>query len=340
MTVKSKIPDLEERFLEPPGWRWHSFKYTEKNGQERKIRFGTVSPQNTIPDAVVVCLPGLSEYSEKYFEVARTLLNKNMSFWILDWVGQGKSTRYLKNPHKRHSHGFEQDVKDIHRFILDYIKHSSVHPDKGRIPLAMLAHSMGANIGLRYLEQYPETFECAALSAPMIGFKDLSHIPKPLGLLLTGTLSLLMGSSYLYGGGNWHNEQRPCPGHDAFSSDSIRGAIHDAWCLSNPDLQVGRITYGWLHEANKSCALLQKKKFLQNIQTHCLLAIAGHEDFVDNKALKKASSLIPNAKLLEFPNSFHEILMEKDDIRNAFFEAFHKLVKENIINRPETLKPF
>ena len=36
----------------------------------------------------------------------------------------------------------------------------------------------------------------------------------------------------------------------------------------------------------------------------------------------------------------HEILMEKDAIRNDFIDRFYALIKESIIDRPETLKPF
>ncbi len=37
---------------------------------------------------------------------------------------------------------------------------------------------------------------------------------------------------------------------------------------------------------------------------------------------------------------FVKVLMEKDDIRDEFFTAFHQIVKETIIDCPETLKPF
>ena len=117
MNTIAKHPDLDDRFLEPEGWRWHHF--TREN---RNLRFGSVFPQDSIPDAVVVCLPGLSEFAEKYFEVARTVTRHNMAFWVLDWMGQGKSGRYLKNPHKRHSHGFQKDIDDLHYFICEHIK--------------------------------------------------------------------------------------------------------------------------------------------------------------------------------------------------------------------------
>ena len=149
---KSELPDLEDRFLPPPGWRWHQFK----NAKGRSLRFGSVFPENRVPEAIVIALEGLSEFSEKYFEVAHDLLKMDCAFWVLDWQGQGKSQRHLKNPHKRHSSSFDEDVADLHFFIQEYVKHSAVHPDVGRIPLVMLGHSMGANIGLHYLHRHPD----------------------------------------------------------------------------------------------------------------------------------------------------------------------------------------
>ena len=333
MTNTKTPKDLEERFTQPKGWRSHHF---ESNGM--RIAFGSVFPEDSVPDAVVVCLPGLSEFIEKYYEVARTCLGMNLAFWVLDWPGQGRSDRHLSNPHKRHGQNFDLEVDRLHDFILAYIKHSSVHPDVGRIPMAMLGHSMGANIGLRYLEKYPDTFECAAFSAPMFGIKTLNSIPFS-GFLLS-FLNLIMPKSYVTGGGDWHENMRTNNGFAIFSHDEERNKIHEAWSNADSDLAVGSPTFRWLYHAQKSCKLINKQSFLSSIKTHCLITIAGKETIVDNYNAAHAAGHIENAQLLEFQNSGHEILMETDEIRDKFFTAFHKLIEKTIIERPETLKPF
>ncbi|NCT40908.1 MAG: alpha/beta hydrolase [Alphaproteobacteria bacterium] len=328
------IPNLEERFLQPKGWRAHHF---ESHGM--RITFGSVFPEDSVPDAVVVCLPGLSEFTEKYYEVARTCLDMNLAFWVLDWPGQGRSDRYVKGTQKRHSQNFDIEVERLHDFILSYIKHSSVHPDVGRIPLAMLGHSMGANIGLRYLEKYPDTFECAAFSAPMFGIKRLNGVPFA-GALLS-ILNIIMPKAFIYGGGNWHKRTRE-KSNDAhiFSHDPIRADVHDAWCDADPSLAIGSPTYGWLHHAAKSCRKIKSKQFLSHIKTECLITIAGKESIVDNFDAAHVASHLEHAHMLEFQDAAHEILMEKDDIRNKFFDEFKKLIQKTIIDKPETLKPF
>ncbi len=329
MITKPEAPSIEKRFHQPDGWRWHSFERVKG----RKIRFGSIFPQDSIPDAVVVCLQGLGEFSEKYFELARWCNDNNMAFWVFDWAGQGKSSRYLSNPQKRHSTGFDEDIADLHYIVMEYIKHSSVHPDKGRIPLAMIAHSMGGNLGLRYLQKHPDMFECAAFSAPMTGIKPFQKTPQFIASAATFLLNILAGTSYIPKGGDWKKDAKAYK----LSSDPIRSLLDDQWFEHDPELISGGVTFGWLHAAQKSCMALKKAP---PIKTACLFGIAGYENLVDNKITMKMVSRMENAKIIDYPESFHEILMEKDDIRDDFLSNFYKLVKENIIDRPETLKPF
>lgn len=303
------------------------------------MRFGTVAPKSGIPDAVVIGLQGLGEFTEKYFEVAQTLLGMNLSFWMIDWQGQGKSHRHLKEPQKRHSGGFEEDVADLHYFLMEYVKHSAVHPDVGRIPLVMLGHSMGANIGIRYLIEHPDMFACAAFSAPLLGINAFRHAPQWMSLALTAALQEALDQAWLeFGGKEWHPNMREHKRNDIHSTDPVRKAVHNAWCHHDPGLQVGNITYGWLHAAHSSCVKLQKPDVIESIQTPCLFALAGQETLVDNRLARKMILRMPHATLLELPDAKHEILMEQDAIRDEFFQGFKELLLTN--NIKDKLKPF
>ena len=332
MVKNTQHPDLEERFLEPKGWRWHKFEREEG----RSIRFGCAFPQDSIPDAVVVSLQGVREFSEKHYELAHWCLDNNMALYTMDWAGQGQSSRFLKNRQKRHSTGFDDDVKDLEYFIKEYVKHSCVHPDKGRIPMAMIAHSMGANVGMRYLQENPGAFECAGLTAPMIGLKVFKYIPQHLALGLTALLKTILGSTYVPGGADWGKRKD----HARLTYDHVRKEVQSAWCTSDPELQCGDVTFGWLYEAQKTCLAVQSPSIHGLIATPCLFAIPAHEDLVDNDKSLKVIAGIHGAKVIDYPESAHEILMEQDVVRNDFLGHFYNLVKETIIDRPETLKPF
>jgi len=311
------LSDLETRFREPAGWRWDTFK----NPQGRTLRFGSVMPAH--PDAVIIGLQGLSEFTEKYFEIAHTLSGHNCGFYMLDWQGQGHSDRHLPNPQSRHSNSFDEDIADLHIFIEQHIK-----PKTGNTPLVMLAHSMGGNIGLRYLLQQPDIFSCAALSAPMVRIDAIKNMPSWLSLGLTGALRKLWDRTYVFGGGDWHPEIRGKQGRAKLSSDPARGMIQDAWCLHDPALRVGGVTFGWLHEANISCAELSSDSVIKNIKTPCLFALAGKEHLIDNKAARHLAQKMPQARILELPEARHEIIMERDSMRNAFIDALLTLLRD------------
>src|SRR5690606_1771248 len=149
------------------------------------IHYGSVYPQRAEPpSAVIVCLGGLSEFAEKYYEVAHDMLDRGYAFWFIDWAYQGRSGRLPEFPHRRHSDGFEADVSDLHKLVADDTKPAAVHPDRGRIPMVMLAHSMGCNIGLQFLLKHPAYFDAAALSSPFLGIYNFTWPLRLLAVLI------------------------------------------------------------------------------------------------------------------------------------------------------------
>lgn len=336
MNNPSPPPPLEDRFLEPAGWRWHNLKTKEG----KRLRFGSIYPESRIPSAVVVVLPGRTEFIEKYFEIARDLSRQNLAIWIMDWQGQGLSDRVAGGKDGRHiSPPFARHVDDLHEFILGYVKHACVHPDVGRIPMMMLAQSMGANIGLRYLHKYPGMFAAAALLTPMLGIQAVRKYPAfILGPVLSLVAKIVPGA-YAFGQGPWIAGERQSPALQ-LSHDPVRAAVHDAWFTANPKLRTSGVTYSWLAHALSSCAYLKRGELLKAINVPCLFALAGKETLVDNAAIRKAADAIPVSKVVEFAESGHEILMETDAVRQQFLEIFHLFIKEHIIDRPETLKRF
>lgn len=331
-----QIADLNKRFSEPKNWRWHQYK----NGSGMSVRYGSAFPNGSIPDAVVVILPGLSEFGEKYLELANDLLNTNYGVWVIDWPGQGRSDRYLKNPHKRHVVSFDDEVDTLYRLIKDYTKPSAVHPEVGRIPMIMLGHSAGANIGMRFLHKHPEYFMAAAFSAPMLRPALPTWAPDYLRWILSYLLYPFSQSS-VPGKYDWtSNGERQKFGSSIFSSDKERDQVHYTYMNNDEALRIGSPTIRWYREAIKSCCFLKKKKTLADIKIPCLLATAGKDEIVDNKAIKRAASLLPHAELLELPEACHEIFMEKDEIRNKFLERFNELIQKNVLSKEDRFEKF
>ncbi len=310
---------LPERFQQPEGWLWRHFE----NARGHTVRYGAVIPPN--PVAIVVGLQGLGEFGEKYFETARTLLDRNIGFVMMDWTGQGKSHRYLSDPFKRHATSFNHYVDDIHDLVENHVKPMVKDGNGHDIPLLMIGHSMGGHIGLRVLHDYPGLFAAAAFSAPMVDIKATASIPQRVRQNLTRLLKTLFGQLYV----GFTDATNSIPKNEIHSQDPVRQNIHKYWCEQDESLRIGDVTYGWVHAATDSADTLQRRDYAAAIETPCLLALAGQETLVDNQAARQLAQAMPQATVLELQNARHEILMECDPYRDAFFDAFFQLAADN-----------
>lgn len=296
------LPDLEDRFLPDENWEVGDFI---NPATDHKIHYSQALIK--APKGSIICLPGLSEFSEKYIETSKYFNQNGYNFFVIDWAFQGRSSRFENNPHKRHSHGYDADISDIHYFIKNVLKTNT--------DLYLLGHSMGGHLGLRYLATQPHEFKAASFSTAMLGIKSLRYFPAFLGCL-----SSAFQDKYVPGGQDWFEEARSSDGKDIFSSDLIRGKLHQAWSKHDPELQIGNATFKWLCESLKSISYLKKKSVLEKISIPVLFAYADKETLVDNRAIIKTARVIKHAKILKLKNAKHEILMETDDIRDKFLE--------------------
>lgn len=313
---------LAPQFCEPEGWQWATVTLPGYS-----LRYGYVSPAgDAMPGKVVVALPGLSEFCEKYFELAHDCLAQGYGFLVLDWRGQGKSSRYLDNPNKRHSQGFDKDAQDLKAVLAD----SPFSP--AAQDFYMMAHSMGGNIGLRFLEDVPGVFKGAAFSAPLVGLHAFAHVPDFLASSLAAGLDRLMPRAYAPLGGDWDPFSRDYQNDIFFSSDKQRAKVHNYWMRKDKALQIGHITNQWLYDAHQSCHHIQHDFSVEALNLPCLFFTAGHEKFVDNAKAHALAARAPMARLTDFPDARHEIWMEKDGIRSEFLQPFYSLVNNNALD--------
>lgn len=311
-------------FQSPQNWQWHFFEH-----KKRKLRFGYAIPEN--PEAIVICLPGLGEFCEKYFEIAHNCLDQNLGIFVLDWMGQGGSNRYLKNLHKQHSLGFTDNVDDLKFWIDNFIKDPNFNKYSDT-PLALLSHSMGAHFALRYLSESKEhPIDCAAFSAPFIGIRRISFLPDWLLLCLSRLLSTTMNKNLVKKETVFSEDDVLERSIQVLTSDRHRASIQTYWYKVHPLYYIHGVTFGWVHEALKSCKLL--KKNLKKISTPCVIGMAGHEKIVSNPLIKEAVKIMKASKLITYPEAKHEILMETGNIRNHFLDKFFKLIQTSIIEK-------
>ena len=318
MSVDITIPpDLEERFTPPPEWQSGEFINPETN---HRIHYNYALPADKKPCGIVVILPGLSEYGEKYCELMRECLARGLGIYIIDWAYQGRSCRLPNTPHRRSSDGYETDMSDLHYLISNVIESDA--------PKFMIAHSMGSNKGLRYLIEHPDIFKTAAFSAPMFGIRDLRYTKYILQFI--ARINPWWHRFYVPGGSDWREESRLSDGTDALSHDPKRDALHQAWSRHNPVLQVGNPTVKWVYESLKSCRYIANKERLSQVKIPIIMGLSSKEEIIDNRDIRKISAMLPNASLIEIQDAAHEILMERDAQRDAFLNPVFEMIEENI----------
>ena len=95
-------------------------------------------------------------------------------------------------------------------------------------------------------------------------------------------------------------------------------------------MRLDQPTYGWLDPALALIARIGKPRFLAAIKTPILLGSAGREHVVAPAAHHRAARRLPDCTLVELPESKHEPFMERDTIRDQWFERIDRFLAERL----------
>jgi len=305
---------LETRFLQPEGFQFKQF--VTPDGVMH--RYGFLTREDAKGN--IVLLHGFTEFIEKFFETIRDLHAAGYNVYTFDWRGQGKSKRWFDDNLEQVYHdGFDKDAQNLHYFV-------SVIVPQNDLPTYALAHSMGGHIALKTLKLYPHLFKAAALSAPMVQFR----LPMP-KFLAWGILKIVRALKWQkkgFGGGSWRYKKPPIH-KDPRSRDPVRRAVHYEWCEKDAELRVGDVSFEWIYHALKSIVETEKKGFLESIETPVFIGMAEGDQIVDNRASRRAVMRLPNGVGHEFHDSQHEIMMERDIIRDEFLGKTLEFFEKN-----------
>lgn len=308
-------PALDARFLEPAGFRWGTFI----NGRNRALRWGQLPTPGAMRNVVIV--GGFGEFIEKYFETIRDFAARGFSVWCLDWSAQGASARPDTEPAKPRARDFMADADDLAAFTQAMIP---------RGPRLLAAHSMGGAIGLYSLSRHAGVFDTAVLSAPMLGLL-LGGLPRWLAAAIVWAGTKLGGpDAFAPGAGRWTADPEMCPAKSHVSNDPQRCLIQREWYTANPVLQVDGATYGWLRTALALTDTLNDPALLAKVTIPVLIGSAGRDVLVSPRRHESAAATLPDCKRVVFPNAKHELFMEIDAVRNAWFAAIDDFVRDRL----------
>jgi lysophospholipase len=281
------------------------------------LRAVLFAPEGEAKGSAIVS-PGRSEPIEKYFEVARELLGRGLTVLIHDWRGQGLSDRMLPERLKGHADGFMPFVKD-YSLLLD---HFEIRLPK---PWIAVSHSMGGMLTLAALANGEKRLAGAVLTAPMFA---VNTGDRPYGqsrmLAWLGAHSPLR-NAFLFGA-------RGDPAGHSFETEGLthdraRYETYAAQLRACPDLALGNITWAWLDSAFAISAWLKKTPGVEAIDIPVTILSAELDDRVSNPAQAEIVARLKKGRLLTVKGALHEILMETDDKRAVFWQAFDALAE-------------
>ena len=285
------------------------------------LRFARwASPADSKGDVkgTVCVFTGRSEFIEKYFETVRDLQQRGFAVTVLDWRGQGHSSRQLPDPRKGHVanfRDFEIDVETFMRLV--------VLPDCPP-PYFALAHSMGGAVMLRAAHSGRRWFERMVLAAPLIDLPQ-PRASWPLRILMRMLRLVGFGNSYVPGSNVDRARASGFPGNP-LTTDPGRYARNAALLAQDPTLGIGSPTVAWLDAAFDAMVEFDAADYPLRIVAPVLMVAAGADRIVSGAAIEQFAARLPAGSYLAIEGARHEILQEADLYRVQFWAAFDAFV--------------
>ncbi len=288
---------------------------TAKDG--RKLRAAYAVPNSPKGTVVLVC--GRGDFIERWFETIADFVRRGFAVATFDFRGQGGSERAYEDRYRDGIKTFSEYDDDFTSFMMQVVL-----PDCPP-PFYAIGHSTGGLVLLRALTKRT-WFERAVLSAPLIGV-DTGFWPLPVVRLLCAVAPKVgLGRLFLPGQSKRPIAPQNFPGNN-LTSDQRRFHQATTTLAQQPDLGVGGPTFSWLNAALH--ALRQMNAFGKSMvfRSPILIVAAGRDRIVDNEATRRFCAAATGVSLAVIPEARHEILFERDSIREQFFAAFEAFTR-------------
>ncbi len=246
------------------------------------------------PRAALLVLHGLGEHSGRYAELGESMVEHEVSTFVLDLRGHG-----LSEGRRGFAGRFETFLQDVDRFRRE--AQGLVDPS---CPLFLLGHALGGLITLRYLEEYAPGFKGAIVLAPWLA----TALPMPRWKAnLAAALSRLLPTLPLRAGIRAHDLSHDEDVVRAYATDSL---VHDI------------ITPRLFTELSAAMGLVLQRA--DRLVTPLLFLLPGSDRICDSaRTAAFARSLpAPDVAIRVFPGLYHELLneLERASIRTEIRE--------------------
>ncbi len=268
----------------------------------------------------IILQSGRTEFIEKYYEVVSEFIERGYAVAMMDWRGQGLSSRIAKNTKIGHVDRFETYDNDFIKVM------NELFITKCPKPFVGFGHSMGGCLLISYFISSNNILDKCILCAPMVSVRANAisrRIVNVLGLLeIFGFGSFPMQKPSWDEVSGWLEEPFK---ENALTTDEMRFNRSYEFLCKFPELGIKGITVGWLKQALKRTNQFKKLDWNLAIKNPLLLLDATNDKLVNSELNKQ---LLGQSKLTTIASieAQHEIMMERNEIRKEAWDAIESFL--------------
>lgn len=292
--------------------------------QGSKIYYETYKADG-ICDTIVV-FAGFREYTRKYDEAAYYFIKSGYNVCLFDHAGLGLSSRDKKIAGDKDATSlvyigsFDTYVHDAAEVVEKVARHITDEAEGGtakEVRLLLFTHSMGGCIGALYLEQYPDVFDKAVLSTPMLATN--TGVPEWMAYSLSAVMDAVGNGAKKAVGQKTYKESLKSKAAPAFAESDARAAYKTYLRNGDEHYQANAATYSWTAEACRATRKAIKRRNVKKVKAPILMFQAEHDTRVrpvgQNRFRRRSAVTV----LVYYPGVKHEIY----DSRNEYLAPYY-----------------
>jgi hypothetical protein len=200
-------------------------------------------------------------------------------------------------------------------------------------PYFALAHSMGGAVAIRAVHDGWSPFRRIVTTTPMIQIAVVRRLR--LAVLAARMLRLLgFGKSFIPGGGETSIATKRFA-DNPLTGDPRRYSRNAAAASAVGNGAIGDPTIGWLDAAFRFMKGFMNPRFGLKVRSPVLIIAAGSDVICATPAAERFAARLKAGFAIVIPGARHEILMERDRIREQFWAAFDAFVPGTPDSVPE-----
>lgn len=292
-----------------------------------RLRYAMSRPTHGRVRGTVLLLHGRAEFIERYYETITDLDRRGFAVLTFDWRGQGGSQRVLRDPRRGHVRSFADYDTDLETMV-----HQVMLPDLPG-PYVALGHSTGGQILARVLRRHT-WFSGAVLSAPFLGLGEAPLPPAVVAVLAPVLSTVGFARAYSPGQGRGRSYLVRRFAGNRLTSDERRFNRSMAFVEKHPELGIGAPTIGWLNAAMVSMRNLKRTRRKPDTPLTPTLLVASGLDRVVSTRDSLGFATSHQVAAVVIPGARHELLQERDSIRDQFWAAFDGFVEPLLAPSP------